>query len=443
MDKLKRPQNIKVKGLCVYCTKCKARVSNKCGATGKRISSCNFVDKHKYKVMVYIPGTEGVTKTKILETRDETEAIQQATEFKNEMEKSNYSTKIKSAKSNAPFSISDGMGFYVSYLNNETPHEQEHKLRSKAHRDEVKRYFKYFNEYLQSIDIIASVLPIEKLDKNVVGKLKSYLLETRNYAPKTYNKYIQFMRIFINFLIEEFDFRMKNPFKGFKRLKTEVNINTITNKEFHGLLDAIASENGTQILKNRANPLKLEKKNRYKPWLKDAIMLALYTGRRREEIVSMKFDGIIENEEGEPITICISDFKVNRSNDLSKKEAIKLIYVPIISQLKSLLFEMGYEKNKGKDMYILAPEETMERRTMMDFISKSFSYYYKKLKTGRNIRFYDLRKTYISYLYASFGGEARVVTGHSGEEVMKNHYIDEKVLAEVAKSFEIFGLKNV
>ncbi|MGZ4056394.1 MAG: tyrosine-type recombinase/integrase [Bacteroidia bacterium] len=440
MDKLKKPKNIQPKGLSIYCTKCKARVSNKCGDTGKRISSCNFSDKHKYKVMVYIPGTGG-TKTKLLDTRDEVEAMQQAVEFKNELERNNYSTKVISSKTNIPQTIADAMVYYISYLNNEGPHEQEHKARTKAHVDEVIRYFKYFKEYLETVvDVNPAYLPIEKLDKDIVGKLKTYLLDKREYAPKTYNKYIQFMRVFVNFIIEEFDIRMKNPFRGFKRLRTQVNINTITQKEFSDLMKAISDEKETQIFVSRSNPSKLVKKVRYKSWLKDAILLALYTGRRREEIVKMKFDGIIENEAGEPISICISDFKVNRINGVSNKEAMKVIYVPIIGQLKNLLMELGYEEHKGKDLYILAPFEKMERRTMMDFMSKSFSYYYKKLKTGRDLTFYDLRKTYISHLYATHGSNARLISGHSGEEVMKAHYIDEKVLSEVAKNFTIFGL---
>jgi integrase len=440
MDRLEKPKKIQPKGLGIYCTKCKARVADKCGDTGKRISSCNFLDKHKYKVMVYIPGTGG-TKTKLLDTRDEVEAMRQAIDFKNELERNNYSSKIISSKENIPQTIADAMVYYISYLNNEGPHEQEHKARSKAHVDEVIRYFKYFKEYLETVaDIDPSYLPIEKLDKDVVGKLKTYLLDKREYAPKTYNKYIQFMRIFINFIIEEFDIRMKNPFRGFKRLRTQVNINTISQKEFNDLMKIISDEKETQVFVSRSNPKKLEKKIRYKPWLKDAIHLALYTGRRREEIVKMKFDGIIENEAGEPISICISDFKVNRINGVSSKEAMKVIYVPIIGQLKNLLMELGYEEHKGKDLYILAPFETMERCTMMDFISKSFSFYYKKLKTGRDLKFYDLRKTYISYLYATHGSNARLISGHSGEEVMKAHYIDEKVLSEVAKNFTIFGL---
>ena len=210
------------------------------------------------------------------------------------------------------------------------------------------------------------------------------------------------------------------------------------------MLALIKPENGLKVYEERKpdknNKKRTYNKNRYKPWLKDAMLLALLSGRRREEIVCMKFNGIVENSAGEPMTICIEDFKVNRGNNLTKKEAHKKIYVPVIPPLRRLLYELGYNENKGKDMYILAPEETMERRTMMDFMSKSFSHYYKMLNTGKELTFYDLRKTYISHLYAAHGDKARLITKHGDMDVMLNHYINEKVISEVIMDFGIFGL---
>lgn len=434
MHKLKNPKKIRIPGLYIYCNKCKLKVDQKCGLTRKKINLCADIENHKYKVFVYIPGSAGRAKTKVLDTKDENEAIKQALAFREEMEKCNYSNKIITTKTDVPRTIVEGMAYYISYLNNETPHEQEHKQRSKGHLNEVERYFKYFLDYLESQEIIPSSLPIEKLDKNVVGKLKSYLLIEKKYAPKTYNKYIGLMRVFITFLIKEFDFQMKNSFDGFKRLKNEKKINTISKTEFHDLLKIITPENGIETLRTGQN------KNRYRPWLKDAFLLALLTGRRREELVQMKFNGIIENETQEPISICIEDFKVNRSNDISAKESAKLIYVPIISPLKNLLYTLEYYRYKETDKYILAPEETMERRTIMDFISKSFTHFYKLLKTDKKLQFSDLRKTYISHLYAKHGEKAKIITKHSSEDVMMNHYIDEKVIAEVAMDFDLFQL---
>lgn len=445
MEEAKLLKTNKVKGLFVYCTKCKLKVTDKCGSTGKRIASCKDKEKHRYKVIVKIPGGNGAAKTKLLETKDENEAVLQTFAYKAELEKSNYSTKLAVIKTEIPRTVLEAMAYYLAYLENDTPHEQEHKQRSKAYKEEVGRYFNYFSDYLQKeMDINSSIFQFEKLDKNVVGKLKSYLLITRNYAPKTYNKFVGLMRIFVNFMMEEFEYRMKNPFKAFKRLQVEIKINTIENKEFHALLEIIQPDGSQQEFETRGpdknKKKKKYKKNRYKPWLRDAMMLALLTGRRREEIVCMKFNGITENEAGEPMTICIEDFKVNRGNSLTNKEARKKIYVPVITPLKKLLYELGYTENKGKDRYILAPAETMERRTMMDFISKSFSFYYKKLNTGKDLTFYDLRKTYISHLYATHGEKAKIITKHSGLDVMLDHYIDEKVISEIAMDFGLFGL---
>jgi hypothetical protein len=102
--------------------------------------------------------------------------------------------------------------------------------------------------------------------------------------------------------------------------------------------------------------------------------------------------------------------------------------------------ELGYENNKGKDKYILAADETMQRNTMMNFISKAFTHFYNQLNTGKELKFYDLRKTYISHLFAKHGDKARIITKHSGDEVMHNHYIDEKVISDVVMDFELFGL---
>lgn len=59
---------------------------------------------------------------------------------------------------------------------------------------------------------------------------------------------------------------------------------TITQQEFKKLLEIISPENGhttTGITQVKA-------RNRYKPYLKDAIELALHSSGRREEVVNLK-----------------------------------------------------------------------------------------------------------------------------------------------------------
>jgi integrase len=284
-----------------------------------------------------------------------------------------------------------------------------------------------------------SLLPFERLDRTVVGQLKSFLLETKKYAPQTYNKFIQQMRIFTNRIIEEFDIIMKNPFNGFKRLTVAKNISTISKEEFDHLLELTTLENGIHTYIERKTQ-KTRSKQLYKPWIKDAFRLALLTGRRREEIVQMNFNGIIENAEGELKILRVEDYKVNKSKNLTKKEEVKYIDIPIIAPLNKLLFELGYEKNKGKDLFILAPNENMQRDSMKDLISKAFTHYFKQLGTGKKVKLSNLRKTYISHLYTKYGDKARIITKHSGMDVMLNHYIDQEVVYQVASDFEFFDL---
>ena len=71
-------------------------------------------------------------------------------------------------------------------------------------------------------------------------------------------------------------------------------------------------------------------------------------------------------------------------------------------------------------------------------MSKGFSHFYNQLETDRHLTFKCLRKTYITRLALSLGLNARVVTRHSGDDVLNKHYLDEKVLSKVARDFEVF-----
>lgn len=439
MDNTQLLKKTKLKGLFIFCTKCKKRITNTCGNSGKRISSCKDIDKHKYKLRVCIPGNDSAVKTKIFETRDPNQVVLDAYAYRAELESCNYMPKIEESKTVTPTTLLEAMAFYIAYLNNDTPHQQEHKQRSKGHIKDVERIFSYFGDYLKTINMDVSLLPFERMDRTVVGKLKSFLLETKKFAPGTYNRRIQTLRNFTNYIIEEFNLMMRNPFNGFKPMHVQKNITTISKEEFDDLLELVTPENGIHTYIERKSQ-KTRTKQLFKPWLKDAYLLALLTGRRREAIVQMKFNGIIENSEAEPVTIKVEDFKVNKSKNLTKKEDVKYIYIPIIAPLKKLLFELGYEENKGKDMFILAPNETMQRDSMKDLISKSFTHYYNQLGTGKKVELYDLRKTYISHLYATYGEKARIITRHSGMDVMLNHYIDQEVVSQVASDFEFFDL---
>lgn len=87
---------------------------------------------------------------------------------------------------------------------------------------------------------------------------------------------------------------------------------------------------------------------------------------------------------------------------------------------------------------LLAPEKMSNGETLKNQMSKGFSHYYYQLSTGRKLTFKCLCKTYITQLVLSLGLNARVITRHSGEDVIIKHYLDQKVISKVAEDFEVF-----
>ena len=59
--------------------------------------------------------------------------------------------------------------------------------------------------------------------------------------------------------------------------------------------------------------------------------------------------------------------------------------------------------------------------------------------TEKNLEFSDLRKTYITLLNNFTNGGAEVITGHIGQEVIMNHYHDQKVFNDTLKSFRMIS----
>ena len=233
--------------------------------------------------------------------------------------------------------------------------------------------------------------------------------------------------------IKEEEYELNNCFKIVKNRRVDPDIKTITLAEYSALLEISQKpELGKQLLSTG------EVKNHYKPWLRDGFELGLETGRRREEIVKLKFCDIKKNEEGMEY-IKVEDYKVNRQKNQEGDEK-KYNPIPMTKSLHSLLLSMNYDRFKHTDKYILAPNEKMKRETMLQVLTKGFSHYYRQLKTGRELSFKSLRKTYISNLCAFMGVDnARLVTGHSTTQVMGDHYINKTIIGHTVRNFENFA----
>jgi hypothetical protein len=118
-------------------------------------------------------------------------------------------------------------------------------------------------------------------------------------------------------------------------------------------------------------------------------------------------------------------------------------YFAITKELKELLIEMDYEKYKGTDKYIIAPEEQMKRSHVSVLISKSFTHYYKQLNTGKQVSFKHLRKAFMTSALLEFGEASSALTNHTTINMTNKHYHDKEVTRDKAReNFSVFKGKK-
>jgi integrase len=412
--------------------------------TGKPLSQCKHGDQHIYKVYVHVPGTKNQRRTKKLETRDLNEAIKQAIEFEKEVKSGSLPSLKIEGKENVerqerqnqerPYLLVQAFARYIGWLHNEGVPPQLIKERSEESIKDVERALKQCVVSLKENEYDLSRLRVEDLNDEAVGKVYS-TLENRKVANRTFNKYFGFYTSFFKWYTEEYDIPIRNPFVKVKRRNLNPKPKAITYKEYEALLSRIAPENGIKEYNYGVKPTR----NLFRPWLADGIRLGLETGRRREEIIKLKWKDIIESE-GD-LYIEVEDYKINRIQNRISDEEKKYNYIPVTHQLKKLLDELGYPIYKGMDAFILAPDIKISRgRVMSDVLSRGFSHFYDQLNTGKKLTFKCLRKTFITHLEIFMhGGDIKAITGHTNDQTIKRSYLDKREMAKAAQGFSVFS----
>jgi len=437
------PESKRWTGLKVYCYECGTTVYDICRKTGKPIAQCKNGERHIYKVYVHIPGTKKQRRTKALDTRDLNEAIKQAIEFAKEVKSGEYQspkekkqqTKIKKEDQgqNKPYLLLHALARYIGWLNNEGVPAHLMKVRSREHIKDVERALKGLAECLSESGYNLNSLTVDDINNELVGRVFDYL-EKRKLAPRTFNKLLTYYTSFLKWYTAEYDYPIRNYFERVRRKNLNPKPEAITFKEYTALLEKVKPENGIKEYSDGVKPIR----NLYRPWLADGFRLALETGRRREEIINMKWNNIRESDDIP--YIIVEDFKVNRIQNRISEEEKKFIHIPITESLEKLLKDLDLEDYVGTDNYILAPGITISRkRVMADTLSRGFSHYYKQLNTGKRLTFKCLRKTYITNLEIFMGrGNTKSITGHSDDQVIEQNYIDKKEIAKAARGFKVF-----
>ena len=263
-----------------------------------------------------------------------------------------------------------------------------------------------------------------------------YVWADVHYAPKSFNKCLAGVKGFFDFLINVEEVEMKNPFRSYVRKYVPTSeIVTITNEEFDSIIDSI--EGCSSICKLGG---KGERKNMYRPYLKDGFKLFLLSGGRREEVVDLKWSNIFESENKIKF-FRIKNLKVTR---IMKKDIVYK-HIPITDDLFDFLKELGYEEKRNTDEYILSPHRYEKAKTMMDVLSKSFTHYRIGAGVEKEITLSNLRKTYISWVNNEMGVETGLISSHSTIGVLEKYYLDPKILTAIetaALKVRVFGNKT-
>jgi integrase len=422
MIKLTLPKNPH-KGLKIFCRTC--RVDN---------SKCRHYDRQIYRVRIHVPGTKNGTKSFYLEAKNYNDAIIECALFEKELIQNGFE-KVKQIDSVSltDYSIGDAVVKYREYMSGESKYAHLKKNLTQEHIDECIRFCW---KLVENVALTKNIKRTRPTDIKIEDVSNFYIWAENNYGDRSVNKCFIAVRAFFEFLIEIENIEMKNPFRKFvPKVVTPTNIDIISEDEFNQVLAAVDTYNPYITLGGKG-----EKKNLYKPYLKDGFKLFLLTGGRREEVVDLKWSDIFSTPQGVKLFI-IDNLKVKRIKK-NNKECKK--YIGINVDLEDFLIELGMNEKIGKDEYILYPNRTSTTKTIMTDLSRGFSHYKEGAGIKKDISLSNLRKTYLTWHHQVLGDDTGLVSSHSTTHILDKYYLDPKVLTAVeisALKVRVFGKK--
>ncbi len=399
-------------GLRVYCTKCKKQYNY-------NIDICSHSENQHYKSLV--SNGDG-RKAKMYQTRDFDEALMSAIQFKQDVKNGvldNFTSSNKIDTDN--ISILEASNMFLAFKHgDDVPVHLKNEI-TDDHLKDIIRNVQQFMDVLRDNNINVETMLIQNLNDNHVGLWYQFVID--NYAEGSYSTKLKIMSAFINHMINQVGILMRNPFKKVRFESLEYNTESISKVEFYGVLDAIDTKSQYQQLGGKRQ----EVKNNYRPYLKDGFRLALLTGLRREELVTLSWSDLYHSEKNGCLMFITDNLKVERMTG----KRFKKKFIPVGPDLMEFLMELGYEDFKDSDLFILAPNRKVKHATIMSALSRGFSHYYMQAFPDNKLKqFKVLRKTYISYLNKKVGDSVIELTSHGSMKIVNKHYVDAEVVAK-------------
>ncbi len=467
----KVPEKFKGCGIRIQCLKCRCEVTCTCFQTGSAIQYCANKDSHKYKLVVHIPGSQSKKATKVLETDSFDEALIEQSKFKRQIREGvNVPTTTPQIVEALVPSVQQGLTpailvprfaelsevkmvptverpqveitkikyVLVDYISEyldfiygiNVPTHLKREL-THDHRKEIERTVYRFCDALTEKKYLVKTLCLSHIGQEEIGIFCDHILN--KVGSKSYNKACALMKSFYNWCIDIKDCDLKNPFEKMTlRIAAKKDKVAITQEEFKKLLEVITPENGIAILTNG------KKINLYHPWLHVAFRLALETGSRAEEVVTLKFNNIVELMK-DVLAFKIINLKVWRIETGGDQAQIDkyVKYIPITASLLKLLQDCEYEKHLGTDKFIIPYPVNLKLSFVQDLISRAFTHFIKKV-SNRKIEYKDLRKTYITHITMALGDKAEMFTGHSDKGVIQRNYLADSFIAGGLHKLKIY-----
>jgi site-specific recombinase XerD len=382
-----------------------------------------------------VPGTKNNVRVKFLNAENYNDAVIECVEFEKDLKATGYEkTNVIESETSTDYNIADAVVKYREYMSGESKFAHLKKNVSQAHVDESVRFCWRLVENLAQRKNIKRTRPT---DIETIDVSNFYKWADEQYSEKTFNKCFIAIKAFFNFLIEIENIEMKNPFRTYvSKIVPHSIIETISEDEFNMILEAVDIFEPINVLGGKG-----EKKNMYKPYLKNGFKLFLLTGGRREEVVDLKWSEIFSTPQGIKLFIIDND----KANRIKKDGKERKKYIGINADLEEFLIELGMNEKIGKDEYILFPERTVKSKTIMDDLSKGFTHFKKGACITKNISLNNLRKTYLTWHHQILGDDTGLVSSHSTTDVLERYYLDPKVLTAVeisALKVRVFGSKN-
>ncbi len=404
------PKEYDGQGLFVYCNRCKKQFKDNCGCE----KGCVPERDWRYKMVQHVPEPNGPGKkhTKICASKTLKGALKELREFKAEQQMSSLLTSRIEGNT-----VQDCIDAFIRKKFNEGEYSNQKKVLSVSHKKDIIRVIERFKEALGKMNKKPVTMKIAELNASIL-KPFSDVVNSYGTGGAMQDRHTRIMRNFLKFLEERGMYSGGNFFKTISTESISSSPVAVDEEELNKVISVIKPENGIGKRGTR------RRKNYFTPWMHFAFRLARLTGVRVEEIYELAWKNIVSHtKKGQEFQLLvIHNLKVERLRN--EKNILKVI--PITGELEELLEEIKNSKFTGDKII----ESGMTLGYFRDCVSRAFTHFYEMAFGKKDKKFKMLRKTQLTDIASYLGPDAKLLTGHSGQNILDKHYVD-KVQAAI------------